>query len=66
MIENENEMRPGLRWLIRKGRPGIFTNLARPWQLWLVAGDAMGLKAERSSHALCVMAMTRLTESERS
>lgn len=49
-----------LRWIIRKGRPDFPTNPDRPWQLWLSTGEAMGLKAERSSHAFCVQVMDRL------
>jgi hypothetical protein len=60
--EPERESR--LRWLIRKrSYPG--SNPARPWQLWLVAGECMSLKAERSSHAFCVQAMDRLARAHR-
>lgn len=50
------------RWVIRKGRPGYPTNPARPWQLWLSTGEAMGLKAERSSQTFCVQVMDRFVE----
>lgn len=53
----------GFRWKIRKGRPSdSTTNPSRPWQLWLIAGDVMGLKAERSRQDFCVQVMQRLEE----
>lgn len=53
-----------MKWRIRKARKPLTWdgNPARPWQLWLVAGENMGLIAERSSFAYVVQAMVRYNE----
>jgi hypothetical protein len=44
-------------WRVMKLR----TPAARPWQLWLCAGEAMALKAERSSFEFIIQVLrTRL------
>lgn len=50
-----------MRWIICK----TGDNPKRPWQLWLSNGEAMALKAERSSQAFCVTVMDRLQEVHR-
>ncbi len=59
---NELTAASALRWRIRKDRSAA-ANPARPWQLWLIVGEVMGLKAEHSRWEGCMQARARLIES---